>query len=384
MSPVLRAHGAPGTGTGRTTVWFAGGGTGGHLYPGLAIARALVRLRPDVRPYFIGALRGIERDVLPTTEFPHTLLDLHPLYRPRVWKNWRTVRGALGAWGALGRLRRDLRPRLVVGTGGYASGVTMLFAWRRGIPVVQHMGDAYPGMTARLSARFTTQAYLGFPEAAATLPAGRCEYIDTGNPIEPPPDIHPDARMARERWGFPASARVLLVFGGSQGARAINKVVASWVDAGIPPDLCVIWATGKGQYQSFEQYDRADVRVVPYLTPISEAYAACDVALVRGGMMGTSELSAWGIPMIIVPLPTAAADHQSRNAAVIAGAGAGVHLAQADFSVERLDATVRGLLGDPTRLRAMSHAARARGRPRAAEEIAVRISALLATGATDG
>ncbi len=366
------------------TVWFVGGGTGGHLYPGLAIARALVRLRPDVAPYFIGALRGIERDVLPTTEFPHTLLDLHPLYRPRVWKNWRTVRGAFGAWRALGRLRRDLRPKLVVGTGGYASGLTMLYAWRRGIPVVQHMGDAYPGLTARLSARFTTQAYLGFPEAVATLPTGRCEYIDTGNPIEPPPDIHPDARMARERWGFPARARVLLVFGGSQGARAINKVMAAWVDAGLPPSLCVIWATGKGQYHSYQQYDRADVRVVPYLAPIAEAYAACDVALVRAGMMGTSELSAWGIPMILVPLPTAAADHQSRNAAVIAGAGAGVHLAQADLTVERLDATVRSLLADSSRLRAMSDAARARGRPHAAEEIAGRISALLGQPPTLG
>ncbi|MDP1889757.1 MAG: UDP-N-acetylglucosamine--N-acetylmuramyl-(pentapeptide) pyrophosphoryl-undecaprenol N-acetylglucosamine transferase [Gemmatimonadaceae bacterium] len=359
------------------TVWLAGGGTGGHLYPGLAIARALVRLRPDVRPHFVGALRGIERDVLPGTEFPHTLLDLHPLYRPHLWKNWRTVRGALGAWGALGRLRRDQGPQLVVGTGGYASGLTMLYAWRQGIPVVQHMGDAYPGMTARLSARFTTQAYLGFPEAAATLPAGNCEYIDTGNPIEPPPDIHPDARMARERWGFPASARVLLVFGGSQGARALNKAMAEWVDAGIPRDLCVIWATGKGQYASFQQYDRADVRVVPYLDPIAAAYAACDLALVRSGMMGTSELSAWGVPMILVPLPTAAADHQTRNAEAIERVGAGVHLPQTALTAARLDDEVRALLGDPSRLRAMAGAARARGRPRAAEEIAARIDALL-------
>jgi UDP-N-acetylglucosamine--N-acetylmuramyl-(pentapeptide) pyrophosphoryl-undecaprenol N-acetylglucosamine transferase len=360
-----------------TSVWFAGGGTGGHLYPGLAIARALVRLRPDVQPHFIGAQRGIERDVLPSTEFPHTLLDLHPLYRPRVWQNWRTLRGALGAWGALRQLRREQQPRLVVGTGGYASGVTMLFAWRHDVPVVQHMGDAYPGLTARLSARFTREAYLGFPEAAATLPKGRCEYLDTGNPIAPPPDIHPDARRARERWGFPASARVLLVFGGSQGARALNKAMAAWVDAGLPRDLCVLWATGKGQYESFAQYDRADVRVVRYLDPIAEAYAACDLALVRAGMMGTSELSAWGIPMILVPLPTAAADHQTKNAEAIARAGAGVHLPQSELTVERLDATVRGLLGDAARLRTMSAAARARGRPHAADEIARRISALL-------
>lgn len=358
-------------------VWFSGGGTGGHLYPGLAIARALVRARPDVRPYFVGARRGIEREVLPTTEFPHALLDLHPLYRPRLWKNWRTVRGALGGWRALNRLGRELPPRLVVGTGGYASGLTMLWGWRHGVPVVQHMGDAYPGLTARLSARFTTQAYLGFPEAAASLPRSGCEYIDTGNPIEPPPDIHPDARAARERWRFPASARVLLVFGGSQGARALNQAVAAWVERGIPANLCLIWATGRGQFDAFSHFDRADVRVVPYLSPIADAYAASDLALVRAGMMGTSELSAWGIPMILVPLPTAAGDHQTKNAEVIARAGAGVLVRQRELTAERLDATVRSLLDDSTRRRAMSDAARARGRPHAAEEIARRISRLL-------
>lgn len=358
-------------------VLFAGGGTGGHLYPGLAIARALVRVNADVRPHFVGALRGIERDVLPTTEFPHTLLDLHPLYRPRVWNNWKTVRGALGAWRAMGRLGRSLQPRMVVGTGGYAAGLTMFWAWRHGIPVVQHMGDAHPGITARLSARFTQQAFLGFPEAASTLPKGSCEYIDTGNPIEPLPDIHPDPAMARERWGFPPSARVVLVFGGSQGARALNQAVASWVECGVAGDLCVIWATGKGQYDAYKHLDRADVRVVPYLAPIANAYAATDLALVRAGMMGTSELSAWGIPMILVPLPTAAADHQTRNAMVIERSGAGVLLPQRDLTAERLATTVRGLLGDAPRLTQMAGAARARGRPEAARDIACRINALL-------
>ncbi len=358
-------------------VWFAGGGTGGHLYPGLAIARALVRVNPSVRPHFVGARRGIERDVLPTTEFPHTLLDLHPLYRPRVWQNWKTARGALGAWSQLGALYRQSPARLVVGTGGYASGLTLFWAWRHGVRVVQQMGDAYPGVTARLSARFTAQAYLGFPEAAATLPQGRCEYIDTGNPIESPPDIHPDGRMARARWGFPASARVLLVFGGSQGARALNQAVAAWVEQGIPDELCVIWATGKGQFDAFRHFDRPDVRVVPYLAPIADAYAATDLALVRAGMMGTSELAAWGIPMLLVPLPTAAADHQTKNAEVIAQSGAALHLPQRDLTTARLDGAVRALLEDGARLQQMAAAARARGRPHAARDIAERINGLL-------
>ncbi len=358
-------------------VWFSGGGTGGHLYPGFAIARALVSARPEVQPFFVGALRGIEREVLPTTPFPHLLLDLHPLYRPQVWNNWRTMRGALASWSRLDAAARARPPQMVVGTGGYAAGLALLWAWRRGIPAVQHIGDAIPGITARWGARVTRESYLGFPEAQRFLPRGRGAYIDTGNPIEPPPDIHPARAEARARWGFPAAAQVLLVFGGSGGARAINQAVAAWVERGIPNGLCVLWATGKGQFDAFSHLDRADVRVVPYLSPISDAYATADIALVRGGMMGTSELCAWAVPMVIVPLPTSANDHQTANATVLAAAGAAVHLPQARLTPQRLEDEICALLGDPRRITNMGAAARARGRPKAAQEIADRIAAYL-------
>ncbi len=358
-------------------VLFTGGGTGGHLYPGLAIARALVRARPEVQPFFVGAQRGIERDVLPTTEFPHLLLDLHPLYRPQVWKNWRTVRGALTAWQKLNRLGRERTPRLIVGTGGYAAGLTSFWGYRKGITVVQHIGDAIPGITARWSARLSREAYLGYPEAEQYLPHRGCVFRDTGNPIEPPPDIRPARAEARARWGFPAAATVLLVFGGSQGARAINRAVAAWVERGLPKGVCVLWATGKAHFDAYKHLDRPDVRVLGYLSPIAEAYATADLALVRGGMMGTSELCAWGVPMVIVPLPSAANDHQTANARVMEAAGAAKMLVEGEMSVEALDRVLGGLLGDATRLRAMSEAARRRGRPSAAAAIAAHLSALL-------
>lgn len=351
-------------------VWFSGGGTGGHLYPGLAIARALVRRDASVTPFFVGAQRGIERDVLPTTEFPHLLLDLHPLYRPRVWKNWRTLRGGIRGWSLLDAAAKERPPRLVVGTGGYAAGLALLWAWRRGIPAVQHVGDAIPGITARWAARFTREAYLGFPEASRYLPAGPCLVRNTGNPIEPPPDIRPARAEARARWGFPAAAQVLLVFGGSQGARALNQAVAAWVEQGIPNGLCVLWATGRAHHDAYAHLDRADVRVLPYLAPIAEAYATADLALIRGGMMGTSELCAWGVPMVIVPLPSAANDHQTANAHVLEAAGAALHLPQSALSAERIARDVGGLLADEPRLAAMASAAKSRGRPHAADEIA--------------
>ena len=227
-------------------VLFAGGGTGGHLYPGLAIARAMKRASSDVDPFFIGAKRGIERDVLPRTEFPHELLDLHPLYRSRPWENWKTIRGAIGAWKRMSAIARESPPAVVVGTGGYASGIALAYARMHGIPYIVQEQNSFPGLTTRFFARHARQVHLGFPEAAAHLKPGKnTQVFESGNPIEPPPSPLPDRTQARDAWGFPPdTGRVMLVYGGSQGSKAINDVVAAWVAKGIPSSLFVIWATG--------------------------------------------------------------------------------------------------------------------------------------------
>jgi UDP-N-acetylglucosamine--N-acetylmuramyl-(pentapeptide) pyrophosphoryl-undecaprenol N-acetylglucosamine transferase len=360
------------------TVLFAGGGTGGHLYPGLAIARTLVRIDPTVRPFFVGAERGIEKQVLPGTEFPHLLLDLHPLYRARPWENWRTFRGAMSAWRAVAALDRRERPRMVVGTGGYAAGVALAYAVAHRIPIVQQAGDSHPGLTARAFRRWTRETYLAFPEAARVLGGDPAQLIDTGAPIEPPPTPRPDRALARSRWGFPDDeGRVLLIYGGSQGSRAMNLVVAEWVRAGIPDGLHLIWMTGKASFAEFASLEGGRVRVREYLSPIADAYAASDLALVRAGAMTTAELFAWGIPAIVVPLPTAAADHQTHNARALASAGAAVHLPQSELTVDRLDREVRSLLSDPRELARLAAGASSRARPDAAETIARRILKLL-------
>ena len=365
--------------TSGTTVLFAGGGTGGHLYPGLAIARTLVRLDPGVRPYFIGALRGIEKTVLPGTEFPHLLLDLHPLYRTKPWENWRTIRGALGSWRQLGALAGRERPALVVGTGGYAAGLALAYAALHHIPIVQQAGDSYPGLTARAFRRWTTEYYLAFPEAGRVIGGTPAQHVDTGAPIEPPPRPRPDRAAARRAWGIPErGGHVLLIYGGSQGSRAINLVIADWVKRGLPDDLHLIWMTGKASYSEFAALDGARVKVREYLSPIADAYAATDIALVRAGAMTTAELFAWEIPAVLVPLPTAAADHQSVNARTLAAAGAAIDLPQAQLTVDRLDTTLRGLLADPAAMHRLADGARARARPDAAETIARRILTLIA------
>jgi UDP-N-acetylglucosamine--N-acetylmuramyl-(pentapeptide) pyrophosphoryl-undecaprenol N-acetylglucosamine transferase len=362
-----------------TRIVFAGGGTGGHLYPGIAIARALVRARPSIQPFFVGALRGIERDVLPKTEFQHLLLDLHPLYRSAIWNNAKTIAGATSAWRHIASMVREQRPALVVGTGGYAAGIMLAYSVAHDIPIVQQAGDSVPGLTARALSRWSREIYLNFPEAAGRLTAHHAgSLIDTGAPIEPPPSPRPDARAARATWGFaPDSGRVLLIYGGSQGSLAINRVVAEWIERGLPENLHVIWGTGRATYPQFAACEGECVRVRDYLAPISDAYAATDLALARAGAMTTAELFAWGIPAVLVPLPTAAADHQTTNAVTLERAGAAIHIPQTQFTLERLDTTMRRLLENPPELDRLARGAAARARPNAASEIANRILALI-------
>lgn len=358
---------------------FAGGGTGGHLYPGLAIARALVRRDPGVRPLFIGARRGIERDVLPGAGVEYVLLDLHPLYRQAPWRNWRTLTGGVAAWRAISRLARAEAPAAIVGTGGYAAGVPLAWGRAHGVPLVLHEPDSRPGKTTRAFAAAARAIFLGFPEAAAVLrprPGALVEAL--GAPIEPPPASRPSRAEARRRWDLPADATVVLAMGGSQGARALNEAMAGWCREGLPSGVALLWSTGRAEADRYAGYESPLVRVRPYIAPIADAYAAADLAIARAGAMSIAELCAWGLPSILVPLPTAAQDHQAHNARAVAADGAAIHLPQAEATTAAIDTTVRGLLGRPEALAAMAAAAHRRARPTAADDIAAALLALLA------
>jgi len=359
---------------------FAGGGTGGHLYPGLAIARALVKADPRVEPFFIGAQRGIERDVLPQVGFPFELLDLHPLYRSRPWENWKTIRGALTAWRRIAGEVDSEHPACFVGTGGYAAGLALGYALARDIPFVLQEQNTHPGITAKFFSRFARQVHLGFPEARRQLsPSKKTEVFDSGNPIEPPPADAFEKGPARGKWGFPATGgAVLLVYGGSQGSQAVNEAVARFIDQGLPPGLLMIWATGKANYDKLAHYESDRVKVRAYIAPISEAYRAADFALSRAGAMATAELCAWGIPAIVVPLPTAAADHQTENAKALAASGAAEMIRQSDLNTQTLSQAVGSMLADPGKLASMRAKALQRARPTAAADIAGHILRLVA------
>jgi UDP-N-acetylglucosamine--N-acetylmuramyl-(pentapeptide) pyrophosphoryl-undecaprenol N-acetylglucosamine transferase len=359
-----------------TRILIAGGGTGGHLMPALAIAQALREQAPDIEPVLVGAVRGVEARILPTRDFRFHLLPSEPIYR-RTW--WKNVRWPLIA----GRLLREVaqvfeqeRPAAVLGTGGYASAPVVWWAARQGVPTAVQEQNAYPGMATRLLSRRVRHVYLGLPEARPLLRFGaRTEVFDTGNPIVPP---SPDRRAAAlSRFGLDGTRPVVLVTGGSQGALAINRAVAGWLDAGGPAGAELLWVTGRGTYEEFAPRQRPPaVQVVDFLDPMADGYAVADVVVSRAGMITVAELCAWGLPSVLVPLPTAAADHQTHNARVLADAGASALLPQSALTPASLGEMVGSLLRDRPHRDAMAARALARGRPRAAGDIVSRLLTL--------
>jgi UDP-N-acetylglucosamine--N-acetylmuramyl-(pentapeptide) pyrophosphoryl-undecaprenol N-acetylglucosamine transferase len=370
-------------------VLFAGGGTGGHLYPALNLGDAFRRAHPGAEVWFIGAQRGVEARVLPEKGVQHSLLPLEPLRRARPWENWKLVPSFFGAYGGLGKVHRQFRPNLVVGTGGYASGLAVFHGWRSGIPVALQEQNSFPGLVTRGMSRHARQLHLAFPEARKYLkPGKRTEIFEFGNPITPP-RFDVDRAEARARFGL-GDGTVCLVVGGSQGARSVNEALLSEI-RGIaegraeapPPGFEILWATGPAHFDAIQsrlgQMGRpAWVKPLAYIQDMPGALASADLAVSRAGAMALAELCAWGIPSILVPLPTAAANHQHHNAVALAEAGAAVLVEETQLGTGRLGTEIVSLARDPARRAALSAKARERGRPDAADRIVEQLMRLIA------
>lgn len=370
-----------------TVVVFAGGGTGGHLYPALALAEALAALRPDVRPFFLGARRGIEARVLPDRGVEHALLPVRGFARGRgVAARLAVLPDLARALWIAGRYMRALRPELVVVTGGYAGGPAGLLAAIGGVPLALQEQNSVPGLVTRRLARHARQVHVAFPEAIDRLPTGaRARARVSGNPVRPPPAEPIDPRVARTTLGLDPERDVVLVVGGSQGSAALNRGVLAFVHAltarAETPTYQLLWSTGPAHEGAVRAALGAApptwVHPVGYLDEMPTALAAATLAVSRAGAMATSEFLAWGLPAVLVPLPTAAADHQTYNARALAEAGAALHLPERDLGAASLEAALRGLFDQPAHLGDMAAAASARGRPGAAVDIAAALATLL-------
>ena len=356
-------------------VVVAGGGTGGHLYPGIAVARALQAERPGTAVTFAGTALGIESRVVPREGFELDVIRSAGLKGKSLVARLRGAGllplSAIDAW----RLLSRRRPDLVIGVGGYSSGPVVATAALRGIPTLLLEQNAVPGLTNRLLAPLVRAAAVTYD---STLPFFRGKGFVAGNPVRAEFLRQADHRMDQA----PAAALRVLIFGGSQGARAINVacVEAAPKLAASATPLAVTHQTGERDLEMVrEGYQRAGLvaRVEPFLFEMDREMNSADLVICRAGATTLAEITASGKPSILIPLPTATDDHQRKNAEVLARAGAAEVIDQRELSGARLAARVMALAADPRGRTAMGAAARGLARPDAAQAIVARALALM-------
>lgn len=361
----------------------AGGGTGGHLFPGLAVADA-VRARGG-QVLFVGTARGLEARVVPAAGYPFELVQVSGLARVGPVA---TVRGLARVPAAIARclgILRRFRPDVVLGVGGYASGPMLLSAWLARVPTAIQEQNSVPGLTNRVLGRLVRAVFLGFPEAERHFPRARCRL--TGNPVR----AALVAALAEGDGPGDATAQAaaprLLVVGGSQGARALNQrlpeALALLRDRGLAPRVlhqagAADEAVTRARYTELGLAGQVEVRA--FLDDMVAAYRGADLVVARAGALTLAELALAGLPAVLIPLPTAAGDHQRLNAEAFVARGAARLLPQAEATPERLAEALGELCAAPGRLREMTAAMRALARPRATEAVADALAALAARG----
>jgi UDP-N-acetylglucosamine--N-acetylmuramyl-(pentapeptide) pyrophosphoryl-undecaprenol N-acetylglucosamine transferase len=362
------------------TLLVAAGGTGGHVFPGLALARTIVQHDPEATVRFAGTPRGIETRAVPEAGFALDLLPILPLSRRLARETLLAPFAAVNGTLAARRLLRRHRFDVVCGMGGYVTLPVAVAARMEGVPVVLHEQNAVPGIANRLAARVAKRIAVGVDAAAKAFPPGRTVVV--GNPVRPElAHLHRAALhdQAVAAFGLDPGRRTLFVFGGSQGSRRINQAVvaatASWPD---PAAVQILHACGRRDEADVRAaWADADpdgrgllVRIVPFIDRMDLAYAAADLTLTRAGATTVAELTAAGVPAVMVPLPHATADHQAANARTVAAAGGAVVVEDAALDGPALVAAAAPLLADPDRLAAMAEGMRSQAHPAAAEELA--------------
>lgn len=352
-------------------IMVAGGGTGGHLFPGLAVVEELRRRVPGLEVKFVGTARGIEARILPSRGEALDLLEVTPLKGQGIAARFKSFARIPGAMKEASSLMRAFDPDLVLGVGGYASGPVLLAASLSGRPTALLEQNAYVGMTNRILARFVDRAYITFEQTEEVFGASKSRL--TGNPVRHQFVEH--ARLAlADPEGFESRARTVLVLGGSQGARKLNEdVPRALAEAGIANrNLEVVHQTGESMRDEVEATYRElgiPARVVTFIDEIARAYSNAALVVARAGATTLAELCAIGRPSILIPFPFAADDHQAKNAEALEAQGASICIRESELEVGALSALIGGLLDDPVKRRAMASAAREHGRPDAAAAI---------------
>jgi UDP-N-acetylglucosamine--N-acetylmuramyl-(pentapeptide) pyrophosphoryl-undecaprenol N-acetylglucosamine transferase len=349
---------------------ISGGGTGGHIYPALALARYLRRRDPQAELLFVGSEEGLEQKIVPAAGFAMETVPARGFQR--------NLRGLLPfsrvLWRGLSQARKILirfQPDIVFGTGGYVSAPVIMAALLSRLPTALHEQNAQPGLANRLLAPLVERVCLSFEESRGAFPQ-RSRAVFTGNP-RASEVASVERRAAQEQLGLDPSLETILVYGGSRGALRINEVVTDFLAAGsLPPSTQLLYVTGEIYYREVKEklgLLPKRVRLYPYLDEMPAALAAADLAVTRAGATTLAELTALGLPAILVPSPNVVHNHQYHNARLLEKAGAALLIEEKNFNRYRLQRELKRLSGAPDLLGRMGRAGKRMGVPDAAERL---------------
>lgn len=330
-------------------VLISGGGTGGHIFPAVAIANALRRRDPRTEILFVGALGRMEMERVPAAGYDIVGLPVAGFDRKHLWRNFSVL---LKLWRSMRRAHkvlRDFRPDIAIGVGGYASGPMLKQAQQAGVPTLLQEQNSYAGVTNKLLARKAGAICVAYPGMERFFPDGR--IIMTGNPVRA--DIVETSISkadAKKTLGMDPDRKLVLVVGGSLGARTINESIALSFDAMAEAGAQVLWQTGKlyAEECSTVAAPHEHVKAMPFITDMATAYRAADLVVARAGAGTISELQLIGLPSILIPSPMVAEDHQRKNAQALVDRDAAVMVLDADARRD-LSGLVASLLADDDR-----------------------------------
>ncbi len=350
-------------------ILLAGGGTGGHVYPAIAIADALRALVPEAAIAFAGTQDHLEWDAVPKAGYAIHPITVSGFHRKQPWRNvsfpFKLIKGLAQSWQLVGDFDADV----AVGTGGYVSGPVLMAASLRGRPVVVQEQNAYAGVTNRLLTKRAAQIHIAFPEAKQAFPPEKCRL--SGNPTRAELR-HAERAAARAAFDAPCDASLLLVFGGSLGSLALNTAMEAHLTTLLADEnVYVVWQTGARYYERLRArvQEHPRLRLLQYIDRMDLAYAAADVVLCRAGAITCSELMVTATPAILVPSPNVAEDHQTKNAQSMAAAGAAILMPETNLH-QAVAEKISALPKDRHGRQQMAEAARKLARPDAAERIA--------------
>lgn len=351
---------------------ISGGGTAGHINPGLAIAKYIKSKHPDSNILFVGTSRGMEVKLVPAEGFKLKFIKVRGLRRRLSFDNIIAVKELFHGLADSKRLIKEFKPDIVIGTGGYVCGPVVFMAWKMKIPTLIHEQNAFPGVTNRILSRFVNNVAISFEESEKYFKTSN-KLVYTGNPIRK--EILLANRVsAREKLGIKPEEHLIVVTGGSLGAKRINEVVVKMIiKYGKYIDYNIIFSTGNSQFETIKymlkEHVRPSFKIVPYIYDAANVYAAADIMVCRSGAITCSELTVLGVPAIMIPSPNVVANHQEYNARSLEKQGAAVVINEQNIDEDLLYRQIEDLLRNKEKLHRMSVNSKKMGLANATEKI---------------